>query len=116
MFCIEPLHNLHLGVYKLIKECTCKYLSSDGVLKHPGRAMGHRLSLSRVRLSTSCQLFACCTSLGAVVAELHVVFSSRDVPRSYMGFSKKVGFVICLKGRAIVLWIHFSEYRRLYQP
>lgn len=35
LFMFEPFHYLHLGILKLVKECTIAYLSSDSLKKNP---------------------------------------------------------------------------------
>lgn len=32
LYTFEPLHDLHLGISKLVKVCTVKYLSSDNLV------------------------------------------------------------------------------------
>lgn len=79
MFMFESLHNLHLGVSKLLKLFLAQYLSSHETCGHLRGPAGRQKSLSLVRLS----LLKSCSDILSHIEEkysalgLHVNFSKK---------------------------------------
>lgn len=51
IFGFGPIQNLHLGMSKLLNECTFKFISSDRVIVKPSGVERQRRSLSQMRVS-----------------------------------------------------------------
>lgn len=85
----NPLHNLHLGIPKLLEEITFIYLGSDNVKTHSGGLFARRLLLSQMWLKILLEINFL---LAATDRDAAVSVSNADVPamiarRSWMEFS-----------------------------
>lgn len=101
MFTFEPLHNLHLGVSRLLKTCLVQYLSSDEIYSHPCGPNGKRKRLSSVRMA----LLRACNAILAHVEEkyalpgLHVDFAKTGKTTQLNGLFTADGLRGMLEGK-----------------
>ena len=101
LFTYEPLHNLHLGISKLLKQCTYYYVTSK-----------HRVSFQHVRRNAkmtigskkSAILRGCNSYLRAIetdsgISYLRVDFSSKNASVTLNGFFLETGVRGMLEGK-----------------
>lgn len=103
----EPLHNLHLEVFKLLKSFFIHYLSSEDVYSHSAGPSGKQ---KRLRLRKSLLLGACYRILGLIeelytLPELHVSFAKREKQHSLMVCSQGMNCKRCSKEKTTARWI-----------
>lgn len=51
LFTSEPLHSLHLEIFKVLQSCFIQYLSCNDVLSHPPRPTRKRKKLKSLKVS-----------------------------------------------------------------
>lgn len=106
IFTFEPLHNLHLGISKLLKNCTYNLVSS----KYPAKfSTSKTAKQSAICSKKTAILSGCNTLLRAIerdsgVSGLHVDFSGKDASSCLNGIFLQTGLRGMLEGK---------DYRRL---
>ena len=106
IFTFEPLHNLHLGISKLLKNCTFNLISSN----YPAMfSTNKNAKPSVIRSKKTSILSGCNTLLRAIerdsgVSGLHVDFSGKDASSRLNGIFLQTGLRGMLEGK---------DYRRL---
>lgn len=88
IFGFRLLHDLHLFISKLLKECIFKYLGSDGVITHHGTVMEHMRLLNRMGLliTRDGNCLHAVIDQEAAVSNLQVDYSSRGCSTQMNGF------------------------------
>lgn len=85
----EPLQNLDLGIFKLLKECTFKFIGSDRVMKMPDvvEKQSHPLSQMRVSILHGINSLLVAIDREAGVPGIHADFSIKGCSMQLNGFS-----------------------------
>ena len=88
IFTFEPLHNLHLGISKLLKTCTIQLLSSDDLYTHPTKNSRQQRKFSSIKNKV---LRSCNALLAAIEAQfpipgVHVDYSKKESSVQLNGF------------------------------
>lgn len=101
IFGIEPLHNLFLGISKLKKKCSSKFLGSDGVITKPGKFEILRKPPSEKKVSIQRGMYSLLVSIErkAGVLGLHVDFSSNRWSMQWNGLFLNSGVFEMFDGK-----------------
>ena len=101
IFTFEPLHNLHLGISKLLKSCTFQLVSS----KYPARYSFGKKTTSSTMQSKKVPLLSACNTLlrtmekDSGLPDLHIDFSSKDASSRLNGIFLTKGLRGMLEGK-----------------
>lgn len=80
MFTFEPLHNLHLGVFILVKNCLIQHLSSGEAYSDPDGPSGKPKPLSLLKMSLL-------RALNDVFAHVEKIYA---LPGLHVNFAKEM--------------------------
>jgi len=101
IFTFESLHNLHLGISRLLKNCFTEYLHSNSVTTNPVGARRYQRTLSSQRI----QVLKVCNAILAEVENtypasgLHVDFSKTEKTSQLNGLFLREGVRGMLEGK-----------------
>ena len=101
IFTFEPLHNLHLGISKLLKSCTYQLVSS----KYPAtysfgkKTTSSTMQAKKVPLLSACNTLLRCMEADSGLPDLHIDFSSKDASSRLNGIFLTNGLRGMLEGK-----------------
>ena len=101
IFTFEPLHNLHLGISKLLTSCTYQLVSS----KYPAtysfgkKTIKSTLHAKKIPLLSACNTLLRCIEADSGLPDLHVDFSSKDASSRLNGIFLTTGVRGMLEGK-----------------
>lgn len=106
IFTFEPLHNLHLGISKLLKTCTFHLVSSKKqvIFKTGHKSKQQQFASKKVPILSGCNTYLRCMERDNGVPDLHVDFSSKDASDRLNGIFLQTGLRGMLEGK---------DYRKL---
>jgi len=106
IFTFEPLHNLHLGISKLLKSCTFQLVSSKKrvIFKTGHKSQQQQFASKKVPILSGCNTYLRCIERDNGVPDLHVDFSSKDTSDRLNGIFLQTGLRGMLEGK---------DYRKL---
>lgn len=99
IFTFEPLHNLHLGISKLVKECTMSYLSSDRLMTGGGEKGRKPFVKVRTRILRGCNALLATIEREGEVPGVRIDFGKVCGTSGLDGIFTKNGLKGMLEGR-----------------
>ncbi len=101
LFTFEPLHNLHLGFSKLLKQCTYSYICSNHLVSFIPNRKNKLTSIStkKTALLRGCNTYLRALQSDSGIASLHIDFSSKNASATLNGIYLDSGLRGMLEGK-----------------